>query len=757
MADDFGLKIGLEGEKEFKKALVDINQSFKVLGSEMKVVQSQFDQNDSSVEALTARNQVLNKEIDAQRQKIDTLRSALKNASDSFGENDRRTQNWQIQLNNATAALNGMERELSDNEKALDDVGKELGDAGKEADDFGDELKEAGNDADTSGGKFEKLGSVVKGVAAAMGAALAAVGTASVAAGKALVDMTVEAAAYADEMITQSTVTGMSVESLQAYAYAADLVDVSLDTLTGSMAKNVKSMSNAAQGSAKYAEAYEKLGVSVTNADGSLRNSEEVYWEVIDALGRVSNETERDAIAMQLFGKSAQELNPLIAQGSEGIAALTEEAKRMGAVLSEETIEKLGAFDDSVQRLKQGSEAAKRVMGTVLLPQLQTLADDGVALLGEFTSGLAEAGTDFEKISEVIGQTVGGLVSIIMEHLPQLIQVGMEIVMAIGGAIADNLPLLIDCAAAVISTFLEGLVDALPQLAEGALQLVLSLVDGIAENLPALTEAAVQMVATLASGLADALPELIPAIIQILTAIVQTLLDNLPLLLDAGLQLIMGLAQGLLDAIPVLIESLPTIITAIIDALIGSIPQIVETGVSLFISLIENLPAIIVEIVKAVPQIIAGLVQAFTESIPKIVEVGANLVKGLWDGIQSMISWLWDKVTGWVDGLVGGIKSLLGIHSPSTVFAGIGKNMGAGIGVGFVDAMKGVERDMQKAIPTNFNIDANLDGMVPAPGCSGRAFNVTIPLTIDGTTLARILAEIQWSQNAVYVRNLGTT
>ena len=130
MADDFGLKIGLEGEKEFKKALADINQSFKVLGSEMKVVQSQFDQNDSSVEALTARNQVLNKEIDAQRQKIDTLRSALKNASDSFGENDRRTQNWQIQLNNATAALNDMERELSDNEKALDDVGKELGDAG---------------------------------------------------------------------------------------------------------------------------------------------------------------------------------------------------------------------------------------------------------------------------------------------------------------------------------------------------------------------------------------------------------------------------------------------------------------------------------------------------------------------------------------------------------------------------------------------------------------------------------------------------
>jgi len=214
-------------------------------------------------------------------------------------------------------------------------------------------------------------------------------------------------------MLTQSTVTGMSVESLQAYSYAADLVDVSLDTLTGSMAKNVKSMANAADGSAKYADAYAQLGVSVTDANGNLRDSEEVYWEVIDALGGISNETERDALAMQLFGKSAQDLNPLIAQGSEGIAALTDEAKRMGAVLSEETIAKLGAFDDSVQRLKQGSEAAKRVMGTVLLPQLQDLADDGTKLLGEFTSGLVEAGDDFDKISEVIGNTVGGLANMI--------------------------------------------------------------------------------------------------------------------------------------------------------------------------------------------------------------------------------------------------------------------------------------------------------------------------------------------------------
>ena len=113
MSENFGLRIGLEGEREFKKALSDINASFKVLGSEMTLVSSQFDKNDRSVQALTSRNEVLNREIEAQKQKIETLRAALDNAASSFGENDRRTQNWQIQLNNAEAALNGMQRELA--------------------------------------------------------------------------------------------------------------------------------------------------------------------------------------------------------------------------------------------------------------------------------------------------------------------------------------------------------------------------------------------------------------------------------------------------------------------------------------------------------------------------------------------------------------------------------------------------------------------------------------------------------------------
>ena len=120
MSADFGLRIGIEGEKSFRQALSDINQSFKVLGSEMTLVSSQYDKNDKSASALAARSGVLNKEIDAQKEKISTLQAALRNASESFGENDRRTQNWQIALNRAQAELNGMERELDESGKAAD-------------------------------------------------------------------------------------------------------------------------------------------------------------------------------------------------------------------------------------------------------------------------------------------------------------------------------------------------------------------------------------------------------------------------------------------------------------------------------------------------------------------------------------------------------------------------------------------------------------------------------------------------------------
>ena len=235
MADSFGLKIGLEGEKEFKKALADINQSFKVLGSEMKLATSQFDKNDKSVEALAARNKVLRKEIDEQTTKIDTLRKALQNAATSFGENDRRTQNWQIQLNNAEAALNDMNRELDENEKAI---------------------KNGGKAAEESGSKFEGFGKVLKTVGVALGAVAVAAGAAAVKLGKEVI------AAYADyEQLVGGVDTLFKDSSQEIQRYAANAYKTAglsaneyMETVTGFSASLIQSLGGDTEKAAKYAD-----------------------------------------------------------------------------------------------------------------------------------------------------------------------------------------------------------------------------------------------------------------------------------------------------------------------------------------------------------------------------------------------------------------------------------------------------------------------------------------------------------------------
>ena len=678
----------------------------------MTLVTSQFDKNDKSIAAITARNAVLNKEIDAQRDKIATLKAALDNASASFGDTDRRTQNWQIQLNKAEAELNGMERELSGNEKALAATGSEFQEGAKDADKFGDEVQDSGKQADDAGGRFGKLGGVLKGVSAAMGTAFVAVGAAAVGAAKSLTGMTVGASEYADNILTMSSVTGMSADSLQAYQYAAELVDTSLETLTGSMAKNVRSMSSAQAGTGKMAAAYKALGISVTDSNGNLRDSETVYWEAIDALGSVSNETERDALAMQLFGKSAQELNPLIEQGSAGIAALTGEAKRMGAVMSTESLEALGKFDDSVQRLKSGGAAAKNVLGMVLLPQLQVLADSGVSLLGTFTSGLVEANGDWTKISAVIGTTVGSLVSMLMAQLPQIIQLALSIVSSIGGAILENLPLLVGAASQIVMTLLQGLIAALPGLTQGALQLVLALVGGIIANLPQLVSAALTMVIALASGIGDALPKLIPAVIDAVLMIVDTLLNNMDKVLAAAFRIIEGLAKGLINALPRLIARLPQIIDSIVNYIVNNLPFIIETGVRIIVALAAGLIRAIPTLVAKLPQIISALVSGFGRLLDAFTNIGSNIVSGIWQGIAGMRNWIYAKVKDFFGGIVDSVEGLLGIRSPSTVFAGIGGNMAQGLGQGFSKAMNDISADMQAAIPTSFNLSpaVNLNG-----------------------------------------------
>jgi len=755
MAGDsnFGLKIGVEGEKEFKNSLREINRDFKVLGSEMKLVTSQFDKQDKSLQAVTARNEVLNKEIDAQKNKISTLESALKNAADSFGENDKRTKAWQIQLNNANADLNKMERELDENSKALDEATGGFEDAGKKAGKFGDEIKESAKVADDSGGKFEKLGSVMKGVATGIGVAMAAIGTAAVGAGKKLYDMASDAAAAGDEVDKASQRLGLSREGYQQWEYVLSQNGASISSLETGMKKLNSTVDDAINGSASATEKFERLGISMEDLQGKTR--EEVFEMTVRGLQGIADEGEKAAIANDLLGTSSVELGALLNQTAESTNALKNKASELGLVMSDESIDAAVNYTDAMDNLTRSFAGVKNNITSQLLPGF-TMVLDGLTGLITGQEGAAEelkegARQTVDQIAVILPQildVVTGLIAAIAEVAPDL-------VLALVSGILDNLPTLIEAATNIIMTIVGGLIEALPQITEGALQLVLTLVDGIIANLPSLVEAALVMIVTLAMGLGEALPELVPSIVEAVILIAQTLINNLDLVLDAAFQIISGLAEGLLNSLPKLIDALPQIINSIITFITNNLPKIIEMGLQLTIQLAAGLIRAIPQLVGQLPQIISAIVTGLGRAIPSMNDVGRNIARGLWDGISSMIGWLKGKVDSMVGGIVKGVKGVLGIRSPSKVFAGIGANMSEGIGEGFTEAMSGVEKDIQGAIPTGFDLDLNSQVSGNLGGSEGAVFDLTIPLTIDGNILTRVIAQLQWNQNTVTVRNLG--
>lgn len=391
----------LDGEKEYKAAVSEINASLRVLNSEMKLVSAQFATNADSVDALTARSDVLTRQILTQKEKVETLQVALKNSADRYGEADDRTKRWQTTLNNAEAELAKMEQQLQSNTEALSDAtsgldkldgglldttesGKGLGDtlddlAGK----LGADLPEGVTGAFNSMGELSGQTSLLIGAFAGAAAAIFEMG-------RALSDLTLEQASAAGEIQDLSMQTGLSTEAVQRYQYACDLIGVSFDTVASSQAKMIQSMADVQSGSETATATWNQLGIEVMNADGSLRNAEDVFLEVIDVLGQIENATQRDAVSMEIFGRSAQDLNPLIVQGTDAFQALCDEASKVGAVLTDVQLEALAGVDDALIRFNERLDAGEKAMALKFTPALQAFFDE----TGDGVKGIEEALAD---------------------------------------------------------------------------------------------------------------------------------------------------------------------------------------------------------------------------------------------------------------------------------------------------------------------------------------------------------------------------
>lgn len=544
--------------------------------------------------------------------------------------------------------------------------------------------KKALDGLDQVSSKSNGVAGVLSGLGGAAAAGVAALGTAAIGAVTALTAATKSAGEYAEQVQNASSKTHLTTDAVQELQYASKITGVDFETITGSLTKLTKAMGTAEAGNATTADAFAKLGVATTDANGNLRDSTQVYSDVISALSQVSNPAERDVLAMTLLGKSATDLNPLIDGTAGSLSDLAAQAHDAGAVLSTDMLAKLSSVDDAFDSLQAGADAAKNALGLTLMPILQELGDQGTGLLGEFTHAVLDANGDLSQAAPAIGDVFGKAASFLLTQIPKFLEVGTSIIGSILTGIAKQAPDLIKQAVPVLAGFVVTLLGQLPMLLDAGLKVVIALIQGISAALPTLIPAAVNAISGLVTALIDNLPMLIDGAIQLVMGLSLGIVEALPQLIDAGIQLVIGLALGLVAALPQLIDKIPEIITKLIVALVGAIPQLAIAGVQLLVGLISNLPAIIEGIVSSTPQIIDGLVKAFSD--PKFLrqmgDAGMQLINGLWDGIKGAGDWLWEQIQGFFGDVIDNIKNLFGIHSPSTVFAGFGKNMIQGLEVG---------------------------------------------------------------------------
>lgn len=357
----------VDGERLYKQTVREINGDLKQLNAEVKLVTERYKLNADSADGNRAKQEALQRVLETQKEKVDLLQRAHENAEWAQDKDSEAAKRLALQLTQAQTEMAKTENAL----KQLDDAQEDTAETtGETSGSFKELIGQLGDKLPGGAGKaVQALGNVNTGALALVGVAGAAVTAIAKLEGK-LAGMTKESAAFADDIITQSMTSRISTQALQEYRYAAGLMDVSVETITGSQTKLIKSMESAKEGTGKQAEAFAALNVAVTDADGQLKDSTQVFWDVIDALGAMDNTTERDATAMDLLGKSASDLNPLILAGSEGMAELADEAHRVGYVLSDEQLSTLGAVDDAYQRLDKTMEASKNRLSLQFAPAL---------------------------------------------------------------------------------------------------------------------------------------------------------------------------------------------------------------------------------------------------------------------------------------------------------------------------------------------------------------------------------------------------
>lgn len=642
---------------DLKKAMQEAKRVVAVANSEFKATSTAMDKWQKTTGGLKAKLTQLDTTLEAQKRMLAVLEHEYNQLSDEEKQNSKVADELRIKMNNQQAAINKTEKSITYYSNELDKAEKSEEIAARTGQKATDVFDELGREAKNSGDNIEKAGdgfTVFKGVLANLvtqGIDLALdklrdLGT-----------VILDTAEKVDDLNTKSKVTGIDVTTLQEWEYASKFIDTSVDTMTGAMGKLTKNMTSS---SSSVTEAFDKLGVSTTNADGSLRDANAVFFDTIDALGKVTNETERDNLAMRIFGKSARELNPLIEAGSDQLRAYGNEAEELGLIMDKSQIQKYQELNDAVDKIKS--------IGT------GWIYDIGSAFL---------SGIDIDAVVtkfENFGKAVAKVIKVIDLLNPVLAGLGVALAgVGIAGFIAN------------LSTILPKLLlwaksTSLVTAAQWLLNTAMSM------NPIGLIIIGVTALITALAVLIKKNEAVRNFIIKTFGTIVNFFKTNWKSLLLTLINPFAGLFLFLYNN--------STKFREFVDNAVATIQELPQAIAGWLTKTISRVSSFVTNLANKGKQAGTKLVTNVTNAVKKlpnkIKSIGGEVVTGIWNGIANKNAWIKSKIKSWVGDVTSWLKKFFKIGSPSRLMAEeIGKWIPAGIGMGIDDNMGSLYGAMQ--------------------------------------------------------------
>ena len=515
------------------------------------------------------------------------------------------------------------------------------------------------------------------------------------------------------ELVNLTALTGESDSSIEALSnlmsagFSDTQIKSAVESLSGAVIKfpdtlKIESLADSLQetiatgaGTGQFAELIERSGASLDDFNNGLANCSgeaerqqyALQWLAESGLAQVNAEYEKSHKALLDYEKAEQavnEANSKIAQSAMPIAASFK--KGYAGVLA--------AFADVLTGVdKTGAEFNAKI--SVFLSNIAGMAVQYLPVL-------------LTAVNTIIQSVVTNLPMLLETILPPLISGFNLLITGLIDALPEFLPVLLDSFVMLFSSLIDSVNLVIEQLMPLLPDIITQISTALIENLPVLLDGALQLFLGLIQSLNQVIEQLMPMLPELITNLCDTLINNIPAIISAGFDLLIGLIQGITECIPTLVQKIPEIVDSIVGAFSNNIGELITAGINLIIALASGLPQAIPQVVMAIPQIITAIINALMEQ--DWLQVGIDIIKGLANGLIDGVNIIWDKIKEMASSLLSSIKSALGIHSPSKLFRDkVGIFLAQGVGVGFVDEMDKVTKDMQNALPTSFDTMVNAD------------------------------------------------